>query len=37
MDTVTVKPNGTRKLRPPVVEALLAEVAALDVAVATSR
>jgi phenylpropionate dioxygenase-like ring-hydroxylating dioxygenase large terminal subunit len=30
MDTLTVKPSGTRKPRPPVVEALLAEVAALD-------
>src|ERR1700722_8702375 len=30
MDTVTLKPSGTRKRRPPVVEALLAEVAALD-------
>ena len=30
MDTFTPKPTGIRKLRPPVVEALLAEVAALD-------
>ena len=30
MDTFTIKPSGIRKPRPPVVEALLAEVAALD-------
>src|ERR1700730_1139727 len=37
MDTVTVKPSGSRKSRPPVVEALLAEVAALDVAAVQER
>ncbi|HTB36734.1 MAG TPA: aromatic ring-hydroxylating dioxygenase subunit alpha [Reyranella sp.] len=37
MDTLTVKPSGTRKPRPPVVEALLAEVAALDERAAQER
>ena len=37
MDTFTVKRSGAGKFRPPVVEALLAEVAELDTAAVQER
>ena len=37
MDTFSAKPSGTRKVRPAIVEALLAEVVALDVASVQER